>query len=313
MAKSMNVAPRTIRTSSATNTSTSRQAHVSSWRDYYQLTKPKVIYLLMLTALVGMCLAVETWVPPLTASLSLLGIGLVCASAAAINQILDRNIDDKMARTQGRPLPKGRVDVLHASVFAAILALLGFSLLFIAANALTAWLTLASMLGYAVVYTLFLKRATPQNIVIGGLAGAMPPLLGWTAMTGQLDGNALLLVMIIFTWTPPHFWALAIHRRDDYAKANIPMLPVTHGIEFTKTCVLLYTLLLCAVALLPCLTGLSSWLYGGVVMALNLRFLQHAWRLKFKPQPNSAINTFKFSIIHLMILFLALLLDHWLL
>lgn len=301
MAKSLNI-------SNALN-----EPVISNWRSYYQLTKPKVIYLLMLTALVGMCLAVESWLPPLQATFSLLGIGLVCASAAAINQILDRNIDDKMARTQGRPLPKGQVSVVHASVFAGVLALLGFVMLLLAANLLTAVLTFASMLGYAVVYTLFLKRATPQNIVIGGLAGAMPPLLGWTAMTGQLDGNALLLVMIIFTWTPPHFWALAIHRRDDYAKANIPMLPVTHGIEFTKTCILLYTLLLCAVALLPCLTGLSSWLYGVVVMGLNLRFMQHAWRLKFNPQPNSAINTFKFSIIHLMILFLALLLDHWLL
>lgn len=293
--------------------STAEQLPAVNWRSYYQLTKPKVIYMLMLTALVGMCLAESAWLPPVKAIFSLLGIGLVCASAAAINQILDRNIDDKMARTQGRPLPKGRLSVAKAGQFAAALAVLGFVCLLLAANVLTTVLTFLSMLGYAVVYTVFLKRATPQNIVIGGIAGAMPPLLGWTAMTGNVDPNSLLLVMIIFTWTPPHFWALAIHRKDDYAKADIPMLPVTHGISFTKTCILLYTLLLFVVCLLPLLTGMSSWLYGVVVTALNLWFIRHAIYLKFAPQPNSAIKTFKFSIIHLMILFIALLLDHWML
>ncbi len=296
--------------------SVTQQTHIVqgiSWRDYYQLTKPKVIYLLMLTALVGMCLAVDSWLPPLKAALALFGIGLVCASAAAINQILDQQIDAKMARTVNRPLPKGKVSTLNASIFAFVLAAVGLGILVTAVNSLTAGLTFLNMLGYAVVYTVFLKRATPQNIVIGGLAGAAPPLLGWTAMTGQIEPNALLLVMIVFTWTPPHFWALAIHRRDDYAKADIPMLPVTHGVEFTKTCILLYTLLLFVVCLLPWLTGLSGWIYALVVCGINIRFMQYAWRLKFDPAQDSAIRTFKFSIFHLMILFIVLLLDHWVL
>ena len=210
----------------------------ASWRDYYEMTKPKVVLLLLLTALVGMCLAVEGPLPLQQLMAGLFGIGLLSSSAAVINHVVDRNIDSKMARTYNRPVPRGKVTPKKALIFAALLSIVGFLALEIFVNRLTALLTMASLVGYAVIYTMYLKRATPQNIVIGGLAGAAPPLLGWTAMTGEIHGNALLLVLIVFTWTPPHFWALAIHREKDYAKAEIPMLPVTHGVEFTKTSIL---------------------------------------------------------------------------
>lgn len=280
-------------------------------RAYYQLTKPKVVALLVLTAWVGMMLA--TPAPPafsLLASASL-GIALVSAAAAAFNQVLDQKIDAQMARTYMRPLPKGRLSTTQAVTFAFALAVSGFLLLSIAVNGLTAWLTLLGLFGYAVVYTLLLKRATPQNIVIGGIAGALPPVLGWSAMTGQVSGESLLLMMIVFTWTPPHFWALAIHRVHDYAKAGIPMLPVTHGIEFTKTLILLYTLLLTLVCLLPYLVGMSGLIYLLGALMLNACFMVHAWQLKFHAQPESAMNTFRFSIVHLMVLFLLLLVDHY--
>lgn len=281
------------------------------WRDYYQLTKPKVVALLVLTAWVGMMLA-EKGIPDpglvLTASL---GIALVSAAAAAFNHVLDQKIDAQMARTHMRPLPKGHLTRQQAVVFACSLACIGFMLLWFGVNHLTAVLTLLSLFGYAVVYTLLLKRATPQNIVIGGLAGAMPPLLGWTAMTGDMSGHAFLLVMIVFTWTPPHFWALAIHRRHDYEKANVPMLPVTHGIEFTKTAVLLYTLLLFVVCLLPYLVGMAGIVYLLASIYLNGKFIHYAWRLKFATDPALSMQTFRFSIIHLMLLFLALLVDHY--
>ena len=235
--------------------SVTQQHKTVSWRDYYEMTKPNVVMLLLLTALVGMCLATPGWVDAVTLISGLAGIGMLSASAAVINHVVDHKIDSQMARTFNRPVAKGKVSVNNALLFSFVLAAVGYVALELWVNRLTALLTLASLVGYAVVYTMFLKRATPQNIVIGGLAGAAPPLLGWTAVTGQVDAYALLLVLIVFTWTPPHFWALAIHREKDYAKAKVPMLPVTHGVEFTKTCVLLYTVLLCLVCLLPYLIG----------------------------------------------------------
>ena len=281
-----------------------------NWADYWALTKPKVVALILLTAVVGMYL---TPVVPslLQVSLATLGIGLMAGGAAAINHVLDRRIDVQMARTYHRPVARGRVSSASALVFALSLSLLGFVVLMLWVNALTAWLTLASLFGYAIVYTVWLKRATPQNIVIGGLAGAMPPLLGWTAISGEFHGHALLLVMIIFVWTPPHFWALAIHRRDEYAKAGVPMLPVTHGIAFTKTCVLLYTLLLTLVCVLPWVVGMSGLLYLVGATVLNCRFMQWAWRLKFRPSAQTALHCFHFSISHLMWLFVLILADHW--
>ncbi len=280
-----------------------------SWNDYYQLTKPKVVALLLLTAWVGMWLAPATEPQPGMMLMALTGIGLLSAAAAALNHVLDQNIDARMARTQRRPVATGRVSPQQAVTFALSLAAIGFGLLYGFVNPLTAWLTLASLFGYAGIYTMFLKRATPQNIVIGGLAGAMPPLLGWTSMTGALSAEPWLLVMIIFAWTPPHFWALAIHRRDDYAKVNMPMLPVTHGIEFTKTAILLYTLLLTLVCLMPYLVGMSGLVYLVGSLGLNLGFILHAWRLKFGTDPKQAMQTFRFSIYHLMLLFLVLILD----
>jgi len=283
----------------------------ATWRDYYELTKPRVVMLLLLTALVGMCLATPTWVDPVILSAGMLGIGLLSSAAAVINHVVDHRIDSIMARTFNRPVARGKVSIHRALVFAAIMGIGGFVALAVFVNMLTAWLTLAGLVGYAVVYTMYLKRATPQNIVIGGLAGAVPPLLGWTAVTGEIHAYGLLLVLIVFTWTPPHFWALAIHREKDYAKAKIPMLPNTHGIEFTKTCVVLYTLLLCAVCLLPYLTGMSGGLYLVGSSMLNGYFMYMALKLKFKPEPSTAMDTFKFSILHLMLLFVLLLLDHY--
>lgn len=287
------------------------QHYSQQWRDYYQLTKPKVVALLVLTAWVGMMLA-QPGLPKFSLMIAAtLGIGLLSAAAAAMNHIVDQRIDAQMARTYNRPVARGRLSTQQAVKFSLLLAGSGFLLLFIAVNPLTAWLTLASLFGYAVVYTMFLKRATPQNIVIGGLAGAMPPLLGWTAMTAEVHAHALLLVMIIFTWTPPHFWALAIHRRDDYAKVNMPMLPVTHGIEFTKSAIFLYTLVLFLVCLLPYLVGMTGAVYLLGSTILNLGFIWYAWQLKFNAKPETAMATFKFSIWHLMVLFLLLLLDHY--
>lgn len=286
-------------------------AHAGHWRDYYQLTKPKVVALLVLTAWVGMMLATPGLPDLFVVCMASVGIALVSASAAACNHILDQKIDAQMARTHHRPLPKGRLTNLQAIGFALILALTGFTILVTVVNSLTAYLTLAGLLGYAVIYTVLLKRSTPQNIVIGGLAGALPPLLGWSAMTNNIDPEALLLVMIVFTWTPPHFWALAIHRRDDYAKANIPMLPVTHGIEFTKTLIVCYTILLFVICLLPYLVGMSGFIYLAGSCYLNARFILMAWRLKFQPEPTTAMQTFRFSITHLMTLFLLLLVDHY--
>lgn len=281
------------------------------WQDYLTLTKPKVVALLVLTAWVGMMLASPSLAELPVLVMATAGIALLSAAAAAFNHVVDQQIDARMARTNSRPLARGRLSTPQAMRFALTLAAAGFLLLYTGVNPLTAWLTLCSLFGYAVVYTMFLKRATPQNIVIGGLAGAMPPLLGWTSVTGQVEGHALLLVMIIFAWTPPHFWALAIHRKDDYAKVNMPMLPVTHGIEFTKSIICLYTVLLFLVCLLPYLVGMSGAIYLIGSTLLNLRFMQYAWKLKFQPQPDTAMATFKFSIVHLMLLFLVLLVDHY--
>lgn len=292
-------------------TATLMRQHSRVWRDYLELTKPKVVALLVLTAWVGMVLASDTLAPWHLLLSATLGIGFLSAAAAALNHVVDQRIDAQMARTHSRPVARGRVTSLNAVIFACSLALVGFVLLYFTVNPLTAWLTLLSLFGYAVVYTMFLKRATPQNIVIGGLAGAMPPLLGWTAVTGELHGHALLLVMIIFAWTPPHFWALAIHRRDDYAKVNMPMLPVTHGIDFTKSAILLYTMLLCLVCLMPYIVGMTGAIYLVGSTLLNIRFLQYAWKLKFAADNQTAMATFKFSIVHLMVLFLLLMADHY--
>jgi protoheme IX farnesyltransferase len=241
-----------------------------------------------------------------------LGIALCASSAAAVNHLVDRRIDLIMARTHNRPVAQGRVDTAHAIVFALILGIAGMAMLILLINQLTAWLTLASLLGYAVVYTMWLKRATPQNIVIGGLAGAAPPLLGWTAVTGSIDGHGLLLVLIIFAWTPPHFWALAVHRRDDYAKADIPMLPVTHGIRYTKIHTLLYTLILFAVTLMPYATHMSGPLYLIGAITLGIGFLYWAIVMLIGKNPDAAMQTFRYSIVYLMALFVIMLLDHYL-
>jgi protoheme IX farnesyltransferase len=280
-------------------------------QDYYELTKPKVVLLLLLTALVGMCLASDSWIGWQTFIAGLTGIGFLSSAAAVVNHVVDRKIDGKMARTFNRPVAKGKVSPEKALIFATVLTVVGYIVLELWVNRLTALLTLAGLLGYAVVYTMYLKRATPQNIVIGGLAGAIPPLLGWTAVTGEIHAHALLLVLIVFIWTPPHFWALAIHREKDYAKAEIPMLPVTHGIDFTKTSILLYTVLLCVVCLLPYLIGMTGLLYLIGSTLLNAGFLYYAWKLKFTATEKTAMQTFKFSIIHLMVLFVVLLVDHY--
>lgn len=284
---------------------------LAQWRDYYTLTKPRVVQLLVFTAIVGMFLATPGMVPWDVLILGSLGIGLAAASGAAVNHVVDQRVDAQMMRTRQRPLPTGRVNDREAFVFALILGVSGIGLLAIAINPLTAFLTFFSLIGYAVVYTIFLKRATPQNIVIGGAAGAAPPLLGWTAVTNEVSGYALLLFLIIFTWTPPHFWALAIARKKEYEKAGIPMLPVTHGIEITKAFVLCYTVLLVNVTLLPYFTGMSGRLYLVGAVLLGGGFLYHALRLKLSPRPDIAMKTFGYSIVYLMALFSFLLLDHY--
>ena len=288
-------------------------SEAASWRDYLELTKPKVVLLMLITSLVGMFLATRAGVPWTVLVFGNLGIGLCAGAAAAVNHVVDRRIDSIMARTHKRPVTAGRVTVPAALGFALLLAVVGQALLLAFTNELTAWLTLASLLGYAVLYTGFLKRATPQNIVIGGLAGAAPPLLGWVAATGHLSAEPLLLVLIIFAWTPPHFWALAIHRKEEYAKADIPMLPVTHGEHYTKVHILLYTCMMFAVTLLPYAIHMSGLLYLACAVALGARFLHWAWVLYRDSQPHAAINTFKYSIWYLFLLFIALLVDHYLL
>ncbi|MDX1268274.1 MAG: heme o synthase [Oceanisphaera sp.] len=290
---------------------TSKSAQAISWRDYLELTKPNVVALMILTSAIGMLLA-TSGLPSLNVLIwGNLGIAFLAGAAAVVNHVVDQKIDTVMARTRKRPVATGKIAPVEAIVFATLLASVGMVILMWQINHLTAWLTLASLVGYAGVYTLFLKRATPQNITIGGLAGAMPPLLGWTAVTGQVEGHALLLVLIIFAWTPPHFWALAIHRKEEYAKAGIPMLPVTHGNKFTELHILLYTLMLLAVSLLPFVTGMSGWIYLAGALALGLRFLHYAIRLLKGDDRRVALNTFKYSITYLMALFVVLLIDHY--
>ncbi|VUD64123.1 Protoheme IX farnesyltransferase [Thalassocella blandensis] len=294
-------------------TNSSAISESTTWRDYYELCKPNVVLLMLLTSLIGMLLAVPGMVPLDILFFGNLGIALCAGSAAAVNHIVDRHVDTKMARTFNRPIAQGRVAPREAVIFAFVLGLLGMTVLMVWVNALTAWLTLASLIGYAFIYTLFLKRATPQNIVIGGLAGAAPPLLGWTAVTGEIHGHALLLVLIIFAWTPPHFWALAVHRKAEYAKAKIPMLPVTHGEAYTKLHIMLYTLILIAVTLLPFVTRMMNWLYLLGAVVLGIGFMYYAWVLLRGKQKNAGMDTFRYSIVYLMALFVIMLADHYLL
>ena len=283
------------------------------WRDYLELCKPKVVALMLLTSLIGMLLAVPGMVPVGILFWGNLGIALCAGSAAAVNHLVDRQIDQKMQRTLNRPIAKGRLEPIKAIIFAFVIGVLGMVVLLVFVNALTAWLTLASLVGYALIYTMFLKRATPQNIVIGGLAGAAPPLLGWVAVTNSIDGHGLLLVLIIFAWTPPHFWALAVHRKDDYAKADIPMLPVTHGVHYTKIHIVLYTIIMILVTVLPYVTGMFNWLYLLGALVLGAGFLYWSVVMLFDKHPNAPMETFKYSIIYLMVLFVIMLLDHYLL
>ena len=280
---------------------------------YLELTKPRVVALLVFTAVIGMFLAVPGLPPWRPALFGALGIWLAASSAAAINHLLDRRIDAVMARTAHRPLPTGGLTTTQVLVFALALGALSMALLVWQVNVLTAWLTFASLIGYALVYTGFLKRATPQNIVIGGAAGAAPPVLGWAAISGTVDPHALLLFLIIFIWTPPHFWALAIFRRDDYARALIPMLPVIYGVTYTRWQILFYTILLVVVSLLPWITGMTGLFYLGGALVLGGVFLYYAIRLMDPPDEVFAMEVFKYSIWYLMALFAFLLLDHWLL
>jgi protoheme IX farnesyltransferase len=283
----------------------------ATWRHYYELTKPKVVLLIVFTSIVGTLLATPG-LPPLDALVwGNLGVALAASCAAAINHVLDQKIDEKMARTRNRPLPTGTVNTAQALGFAAALGLLSMAVLWWLVNPLTAVLTFLSLIGYAVVYTVWLKRATSQNIVIGGAAGAAPPVLGWAAVTNSIDPNALLLFLIIFIWTPPHFWALAIARRDEYARAEIPMLPVTHGIPYTRLQVLLYTVLLVLVTFMPFLTGMSGLIYLGTTLVLNGIFLYYALAMKFTGRTDLPMKVFKFSVQYLMYLFAALLVDHY--
>ncbi len=282
-----------------------------AWREYLVLCKPRVVSLIVFTAVIGMFLSTDGMVPLNALVFGTLGIGLAASAGAAINHIADRRIDAVMARTRGRPLPTGRLDTPRAILFAAALCAVSMLMLVAKVNGLTAVLTFASMIGYSVVYTVFLKYRTPQNIVIGGAAGAMPPVLGWTAVTGSVDPHALLLFLIVFAWTPPHFWALAIHRKDDYARADIPMLPVTHGVAFTRTYVLLYTLVLFVISLLPFVTRMSGVLYLAAALALGAGFLYQALVLYRGADTRAPYRTFKYSIHYLSGLFAALLIDHY--
>jgi len=282
-----------------------------SWKNYLELCKPKVVVLLVFTAIVGMLLAVPG-IPPLPNLIyGTLGIGLASASAAAINHFIDQKADAKMARTQNRPLPTGDLNSKNVLIFAAIIGLVAMFILVFLVNMLTAVLTFISLIGYAIIYTIYLKHMTPQNIVIGGAAGAAPPVLGWCAITGEVHPHSLLLFLIIFVWTPPHFWALAVAKRDEYAKAKIPMLPVTHGSKFTRLQILLYTILLLIVTILPYLTGMSGFIYLVSAIVLGLGFIYFAIQLIRIEDNKTAMKTFFYSINYLMLIFAALLIDHY--
>ena len=287
---------------------------MSILRSYYHLCKPNVVFMMLITSLIGSLLATNgSNFNPLLILISLIGIGLCAASAAAINQVVDQKVDANMSRTSERPIPQGEISSSKAISFAIVIGLIGYAILYIHVNVLTAYLTIASLIGYAIIYTVFLKRATPQNIVIGGLAGAAPPLLGWSSITGSIDPNALLLVLIIFAWTPPHFWALAIHRKDEYAKENIPMLPVTHGISFTKLQIILYTIIMLLVSLFPYFVMMSGAFYLVSALVLGSIFLWYAFRLYVDDSNSLAMPTFQYSIYYIFLIFLALLIDHFML
>lgn len=287
---------------------------MSILRSYYHLCKPNVVFMMLITSLIGSLLATNgSNFNPLLILISLIGIGLCAASAAAINQVVDQKVDANMSRTSERPIPQGEISSSKAISFAIVIGLIGYAILYIYVNVLTAYLTIASLIGYAIIYTVFLKRATPQNIVIGGLAGAAPPLLGWSSITGSIDPNALLLVLIIFAWTPPHFWALAIHRKDEYAKENIPMLPVTHGILFTKLQIILYTIIMLLVSLFPYFVMMSGVFYLFSALVLGSIFLWYALRLYGDDSNSLAMPTFQYSIYYIFLIFLALLIDHFML
>jgi protoheme IX farnesyltransferase len=284
----------------------------ASWRDYLEMTKPRVVLLMLLCALVGMFLAVPGMVPLDVMVYGLVGIALVAGSAAVVNHIADAQIDARMARTRERPVATGRVDTRSGLLFSALTGVAGMLILYFGVNPLTAWLNLASWVGYGLIYTLFLKRATPQNIVIGGLFGAAPPLFGWAAVTNSIEPGALLLVLIIFAWTPPHFWALALDRKADYESADVPMLPVTHGDAYTRWHILFYTLILFAGSLLPFVIGMSGLLYLAGAVALGGGFLYWAVVLLMNRNPKAPIEMFRYSIIYLALLFVVLLVDHYL-
>ena len=282
-----------------------------SFLSYFELCKPRVVALMLLTSIVGMLLASDKMIPVSTLVLATLGIGLTAASGGVINHLVDRKIDAVMRRTHKRPLPSNRISPLTASIFACVLGITGVSILFFFINALTAILAFAALVGYGFIYTLFLKRLTPQNIVLGGLAGAMPPMLGWAAVTGSIDYQSLLLVLIIFTWTPPHFWALALGRRHEYEKANIPMLPVTHGVRFTKLSIVLYVILMSVITLFPFITQMSGLIYLAGVLSLNGGFLAWSIRLYRSEDPLIALKVFHYSNQYLIALFIFLLIDHY--
>ncbi|MES2886473.1 MAG: heme o synthase [Pseudomonadota bacterium] len=284
----------------------------SRLKQFYALTKPRVVQLIVFCALIGMLLAQPGWPqwPPLLAATA--GIWLVAAAAAAFNCLVEQKIDAKMSRTAWRPSANGDLTSTQTLLFSLLLCGAGSALLVLYVNALTMWLTLATFVGYAVIYTLLLKPATPQNIVIGGASGAMPPVLGWAAMRGEVGPEALIMCLIIFLWTPPHFWALALYRTEDYRRAGLPMLPVTHGSEFTRLQVLLYTVVLFAATLLPFISGMSGLLYLSCAVILGVGFIAYAWRLWRVYSDDLARATFRFSIWHLSLLFAAMLLDHFL-
>jgi len=285
---------------------------ITNWRDYYEMCKPRVVMLMILTSLVGMLLAVPGMVPLDVLIFGNVGIALVASSGAVVNHFIDRKIDIKMKRTHNRPLPQGRVGSAQTIIFAIAIGILGMAILLFWVNPLCAWLTLGSFIGYAFIYTGYLKHATPQNIVIGGLSGAMPPLLGWSAVTGTIEPEALILVLIIFAWTPPHFWALAIHRKDEYAKSGVPMLPVTHGEQVTKVHIIFYAGTLLVVSSMPYFFGMSGIFFLASAMLLGAGFLFYSWLLMLKPGPTTAMDTFRYSIVYLAILFVALVIDHYL-
>ncbi|MAI55249.1 MAG: protoheme IX farnesyltransferase [Gammaproteobacteria bacterium TMED95] len=282
-----------------------------AWRDYYEMCKPRVVLLMLLCTLVGMFLATSAWVSVSLIVNCLLGVALVAGSAAALNHLIDASVDQKMARTENRPVAQGRVTTVQGLIFVGVTGALGLAILAVAVNPLTAWLNFFSWLGYGLIYTLYLKRATSQNIVIGGLFGAAPPLFGWTAVTNSIDGGGLLLVLIIFAWTPPHFWALAIDRLEEYKKVDIPMLPITHGVAYTKLHIVLYTILLIITSVLPFVIGMSNVFYLVSALALGAGFLYWSLIMLWDRNPDAPIETFKYSILYLALLFLALLIDHY--